>query len=53
MTSNSIIENCAQLPASVVRNAGLEPAYRHLDPRLSASDASFWLAMPDESGSHE
>jgi chitodextrinase len=32
VANNTTIESCAQLPASIVDKAGLEPAYRNLDP---------------------
>ncbi|MFD4752954.1 discoidin domain-containing protein [Streptomyces sp. NPDC058426] len=36
--NNTKVGGCAQLPASIVKQAGLEPAYRHLDPGPAVTD---------------
>ncbi|HEV7974859.1 MAG TPA: discoidin domain-containing protein [Amycolatopsis sp.] len=38
VANNTTVDGCEQLPASIVDNAGLEPAYRHLDPDQSSTD---------------
>lgn len=38
VNGNITVDSCAQLPASIVNNAGLQPAYRHLDPGPAVSD---------------
>jgi hypothetical protein len=38
VANNATVEGCEQLPAEVVRDAGLEPAYRHLDPQSPPAD---------------
>ncbi|MFC4031569.1 discoidin domain-containing protein [Streptomyces polygonati] len=38
VTGNTTVAGCAQLPASIVDDAGLEPAYRHLDPDPASTD---------------
>lgn len=40
VANNATVEGCEQLPAEVVRNAGLEPAYRHLDPQPTPGDST-------------
>ncbi|WP_405883216.1 MULTISPECIES: discoidin domain-containing protein [unclassified Streptomyces] len=35
---NPTVDGCDQLPASIVDNAGLEPAFRHLDPGPISKD---------------
>ncbi|WP_223628230.1 discoidin domain-containing protein [Microbacterium sp. EST19A] len=40
VTNNTTVPSCEQLPASVVQKAGLEPAYRHLDPQSAPSDTA-------------
>jgi hypothetical protein len=35
---NTVIPGCEQLPASIVNNAGPEPAYRYLDPPPAPAD---------------
>jgi len=32
IANNTTVGSCAELPASIVNNAGLQPAYRYLDP---------------------
>ncbi|MDQ1549426.1 MAG: hypothetical protein QOD27_1084, partial [Microbacteriaceae bacterium] len=36
--NNTTVAGCDQLPASIVKNAGLQPAYQHLDPNPTPSD---------------
>ncbi|MFE2040336.1 discoidin domain-containing protein [Streptomyces sp. NPDC059477] len=38
VSGNTTVGSCAQLPASIVNNAGLQPAYRHLDSAPPATD---------------
>ncbi|WP_405923890.1 discoidin domain-containing protein [Streptomyces sp. NBC_00035] len=38
VSGNVTVDSCAQLPASIVNNAGLQPAYRHLDPGPAVTD---------------
>jgi chitodextrinase len=38
ITNNTTVDGCNQLPASIVDNAGLQPAYQHLDPNPVSSD---------------
>ncbi|WP_329373613.1 discoidin domain-containing protein [Streptomyces sp. NBC_00669] len=38
ITGNTTVDSCEQLPASIVDNAGLQPAYRHLDPGPAVTD---------------
>ncbi|MGW1541690.1 discoidin domain-containing protein [Streptomyces sp. NPDC002309] len=38
VTGNTTVESCAQLPALIVKNAGLQPRYRHLDPVPPVTD---------------
>ncbi|WP_329139694.1 discoidin domain-containing protein [Streptomyces sp. NBC_01476] len=38
ISGNTTVDSCAQLPASIVKNAGLEPAYQHLDPDPVSTD---------------
>jgi chitodextrinase len=38
IVNNTTVASCDQLPASIVKNAGLEPAYQHLDPKPAPSD---------------
>jgi hypothetical protein len=38
ITGNPTVDGCAQLPASIVTHAGLEPAYRYLDPDPVSTD---------------
>jgi hypothetical protein len=38
ISGNTTVDSCAQLPASIVNNAGLQPSYRHLDPGPDATD---------------
>ncbi|MFD4814839.1 discoidin domain-containing protein, partial [Streptomyces sp. NPDC058418] len=38
ISGNVTVDSCAQLPASIVNNAGLQPAYRHLDPGPAVTD---------------
>ncbi|KOG60488.1 carbohydrate-binding protein [Streptomyces antibioticus] len=38
ITNNTTVDGCEQLPASIVDNAGLQPAYRHLDPDPETGD---------------
>ncbi|MDX6263613.1 MAG: hypothetical protein QOH84_5301 [Kribbellaceae bacterium] len=38
IANNTVIPGCEQLPASIVNNAGLEPAYRYLDPQPAPTD---------------
>ncbi|WUC49241.1 discoidin domain-containing protein [Streptomyces sp. NBC_00554] len=38
VSGNVTVDSCAQLPASIVNNAGLQPAYRHLDPGPVVTD---------------
>ncbi|MFB6720886.1 discoidin domain-containing protein [Kribbella sp. NPDC056345] len=38
IANNTVVPSCDQLPASIVTNAGLEPAYRHLDPQPTPTD---------------
>ncbi|MFC1433707.1 discoidin domain-containing protein [Streptacidiphilus sp. N1-3] len=38
LTGNTTLSACNQLPASIVDNAGLQPAYRHLDPDPVSTD---------------
>lgn len=40
VANNTTVPSCEQLPANVVQNAGLEPAYRHLDPQPAATDTT-------------
>jgi hypothetical protein len=40
VANNPTVAGCSQLPASIVRNAGLEPAYRNLDPRPAPTDGT-------------
>jgi chitodextrinase len=40
ITDNPTVGSCAELPASIVRNAGLEPAYQYLDPNPPTGDSS-------------
>ncbi|MDX6355730.1 MAG: hypothetical protein QOF98_2633, partial [Streptomyces sp.] len=38
ITNNTTVAGCTQLPASIVDNAGLQPAYQYLDPDPAATD---------------
>ncbi|WP_198533810.1 right-handed parallel beta-helix repeat-containing protein, partial [Streptomyces odonnellii] len=38
VSGNITVGSCEQLPASIVNNAGLQPAYRHLDPGPEVTD---------------
>ncbi|WP_405906523.1 discoidin domain-containing protein [Streptomyces sp. NBC_00828] len=38
VSGNVTVDSCAQLPASIVNNAGLQQAYRHLDPGPAVTD---------------
>ena len=38
IANNTLVPGCEQLPASIVNNAGLEPAYRYLDPQPAPTD---------------
>ncbi|MFZ4895615.1 discoidin domain-containing protein [Plantibacter sp. Mn2098] len=38
VANNTTVESCEQMPASIVANAGLEAAYRHLDPVEAPAD---------------
>lgn len=38
ITGNTTVDSCAQLPASIVNNAGLQASYRHLDPDPAVPD---------------
>ncbi len=38
ITGNTTVDSCAQLPASIVNNAGLQASYRHLDPGPAVPD---------------
>ncbi|NEA30997.1 discoidin domain-containing protein [Streptomyces sp. SID13031] len=38
IANNTVIPGCEQIPASIVNNAGLEPAYRYLDPQPAPAD---------------
>ena len=38
VANNPTVGSCAELPASIVRDAGLQPAYRYLDPVPPPSD---------------
>ncbi|MFD4528736.1 discoidin domain-containing protein [Streptomyces sp. NPDC058470] len=38
ISGNVTVDSCAQLPASIVSNAGLQPAYEHLDPGPAVTD---------------
>ncbi|MFE7123429.1 discoidin domain-containing protein [Streptomyces sp. NPDC057617] len=38
VSGNVTVGSCEQLPASIVNNAGLQPAYRHLDPGPDVTD---------------
>ncbi|MFJ6572339.1 discoidin domain-containing protein [Streptomyces sp. NPDC091292] len=38
VSGNIAVDSCAQLPASIVNNAGLQKAYRHLDPGPDVTD---------------
>ncbi len=38
IANNTLVQGCEQLPASIVNNAGLEPAYRYLDPQPTPTD---------------
>ncbi|MFD9332224.1 discoidin domain-containing protein [Streptomyces sp. NPDC060065] len=38
VSGNVTVDSCDQLPASIVNNAGLQPAYRHLDPGPAVTD---------------
>ncbi|GAA1627414.1 hypothetical protein GCM10009744_14010 [Kribbella alba] len=38
IANNTVIPGCEQLPASIVNNAGLEPAYKYLDPQPTPTD---------------
>ncbi|ERK73500.1 discoidin domain-containing protein [Leifsonia aquatica] len=40
ITNNVTVDSCAQLPASIVDNAGLQPAYRGLDPQPAPTDTT-------------
>jgi len=39
VANNPTVGGCAELPASLVRNAGLQPAYQHLDPNPPTGDS--------------
>ncbi|MEV6286007.1 discoidin domain-containing protein [Kribbella sp. NPDC051770] len=38
IADNTVVAGCSELPASIVARAGLEPAYRHLDPKPAPGD---------------
>ncbi|WP_246144860.1 discoidin domain-containing protein [Actinacidiphila oryziradicis] len=38
ITNNTTVSGCDQLPASIVDNAGLQPAYQYLDPDPAVTD---------------
>jgi chitodextrinase len=38
VANNTTVASCDQLPASIVKNAGLQPAYQNLDPTPGPSD---------------
>ena len=38
ITGNTTLSACDQLPASIVDDAGLQPAYQHLDPAPGSTD---------------
>ena len=38
IANNTLVQGCEQLPASIVNNAGLQPAYRYLDPQPAPTD---------------
>jgi hypothetical protein len=38
LTDNTTVGGCTQLPASIVGNAGLQPAYQQLDPGPAVTD---------------
>jgi chitodextrinase len=38
IANNPVVPSCDQLPASIVNNAGLEPAYKYLDPQPAPTD---------------
>jgi chitodextrinase len=38
IANNTTVAGCDQLPASIVKNAGLQPAYQHLDPNPAPND---------------
>ncbi|MEV6174697.1 discoidin domain-containing protein [Streptomyces sp. NPDC051954] len=38
VSGNVTVDSCDQLPASIVNNAGLQPAYDHLDPGPAVTD---------------
>jgi chitodextrinase len=38
IANNTTVDGCAQLPASIVDNAGLQPAFLYLDPNPTSSD---------------
>ncbi|WP_341830043.1 discoidin domain-containing protein [Streptomyces liangshanensis] len=38
IADNTKVDSCAQLPASIIENAGLQPQYRHLDPDPATTD---------------
>jgi hypothetical protein len=40
ISDNPTVGSCAELPASIVRNAGLQPAYQHLDANPVTDDGS-------------
>jgi chitodextrinase len=40
ITANTTVDGCDQLPASIVDNAGLQPAYQHLDPNPTSTDTT-------------
>ena len=40
ITANTTVDGCTQLPASIVANAGLQPAYQHLDPNPTSTDTT-------------
>jgi chitodextrinase len=40
ITGNTTLSACEQLPASIVDNAGLQPAYRYLDPAPGSTDTT-------------
>jgi hypothetical protein len=40
ITGNTTVGGCTQLPASIVNNAGLQPAYQYLDPGTPVTDHS-------------
>jgi chitodextrinase len=51
ITNNVTVDDCSQLPASIVANAGLETAYRGLDPQPAPTDTTAPTAPGTPTGS--